>query len=203
MTTTGTEKAKSFQDIDLDKLTVFIDKKTIKILVNGAPLVFQTGQCTLPFPVSKYDNKYSGLDNYIVSARASLELEEFWNKFDEKLKELIVPFSSSEYVPVMKTHSQYPSVFKMKLPRNSHGIFTIVAFDDDTKVKIDTDNVQEIFCKGRQFNACVTCDKIVDFKDRLTVSLTVSQIKYIDAPYESYEESDETTALDLNKCMIE
>ncbi len=198
-----TPKAISFKDLDLEKMAVFIDKKTIKLQIDGNPLVFQTGQCTLPFSVSKYDNKYSGIDNYTLSARVTSELEEFWEKFDEKLKTLLVPFSSSEYIPVLKPHTQYPSVVKMKLPRNSHGVFTVVAFDDDTKVKVDTDSVEEIFCRGRQFNACVTCDKIVDYMGRLTVSLTISQVKYTNAPEESYESegtADLTSALD--KCLI-
>lgn len=171
----------------------------------------QTDRLYMPFGVSKFDNKWSGISDYSINCYVDNQFDLFCDSMDSKVIELLKDHTTSEFTPSLRANKTFPKLFKLKLPRDSMGNFNVVGFDTDTnKILITEDNVEEVFCKGREFKGLVQCEKIIDYAGKSRVSWMLTQMKYIEkgddleiSEPEGYDASSTTTAGAYTQFMLD
>ncbi len=170
----------NFTTLNLEKISLCKSGKTIKLFGEAKkPLELASGRLYLPFGVSSYENKWSGMYDYSVSCYVDEQFDAFCTRLDSKVRELLSDFTTSELSDTLRQNKDFPKLFRLKLPRDSNGNFNFVVFDEDkNKIMVTEDNVNTVFCKKRPFKCIMQCEKITDWSGKSGISWILTQARY-------------------------
>jgi hypothetical protein len=191
-----------YANVNLDTITLCKSGKSLKILnENKKPLEMQSCKLYMPFDVSRFENKWSGMYDYSVSCYTDDSFKEFFSKLDKRVSDLLSPFTESPLNDTLKQNKDFPKLFRLKLPRDSYGNFNVVVFDKNReKIMLTEENIEEIFCKKQTFKCTFQCEKISDWQGKSSILWQMTQAKLFDKdPIQPIEKSH----IDYNKLMID
>jgi hypothetical protein len=178
------------------KIVLAKKKKLLVDELTSKPLVLKTGMLSSPFLPSSFENEWKSFANYKLSVRVSPEFTDVCDYIDKEVKSDFD--DSTVFSGLLRRKGDYPPLLSLSLPRDSLGRFETVVFGSDrvTKTLITEDNINQIFCKGRQFSAEIECEKLWEFTskndntNRAGMTWNITQVLL--APEEKKEADDDT-----------
>jgi hypothetical protein len=150
------------------KIVAAKKKKLVLDILTNKPLTLKTGILTTPFLPSSFENEWKSFANYKLSVRLLPEFIEVCDYIDNKIKEDLPCDESTVYSGLLRRKGDYPPLLYLSLPRDTLGRFETVVFESDkkTRILITEDNINDIFCKGREFLAEIECEKLWEFTSK-------------------------------------